>query len=195
MPQDCSSPQTLDFKELFLSVLWCPLHRLIKLLPRRKWDFKRKNGGILQVLKKQCWTMVNRSWTQTDWVYKLQLYHLRIVWSWASLSKLVPQQNWTSKRNQEEGFVWICSQILLYDFKAHALPLVAQRFKHLPVMWETQVRSLGQEDPLEKEMATHSSILAWRIPWTEEPGGLQSMGSQRVGHDWATSLHFTSPLW
>ena len=55
-------------------------------------------------------------------------------------------------------------------------------------MQETRVQSLGQEDPLEKEMATHSSILAWRIPWTEEPGGLQSTGSQRVGHDWATSL-------
>ena len=66
--------------------------------------------------------------------------------------------------------------------------LVAQRLKHLPGMRETQVRSLGQEDPLEKEMATHSSTLAWRIPWTEEPGRLQSMGSQRVGHDWATSL-------
>jgi len=50
-------------------------------------------------------------------------------------------------------------------------------------MLETQVQSLGQEDPLEKEMATHSSTLAWKIPWTEEPGGLQSMGSQRVGHD------------
>ena len=58
--------------------------------------------------------------------------------------------------------------------------LVAQRLKHLPAMQETQVRSLGWEDPLEKEMATHSSILAWRIPWTENPGGLQSMGSQRV---------------
>ena len=55
-------------------------------------------------------------------------------------------------------------------------------------MWETQVRSLGWEDPLEKEMATHSSILAWRIPWTEEPGRLQSTGSQRVRHNWATSL-------
>ena len=55
--------------------------------------------------------------------------------------------------------------------------------KRLPAMWETQVQSLGQEDPLEKEMATHSKILAWRIPWTEEPGGLQSTGSQRVGHD------------
>ena len=54
---------------------------------------------------------------------------------------------------------------------------------NLPAMWETRVQSLSQEDLLEKEMATHSSILAWRIPWTEEPGGLQSMGSHRVGHD------------
>ena len=61
--------------------------------------------------------------------------------------------------------------------------LVAQRLKPLPAMQETWVRSLGPEDPLEKEMATHSSILAWRIPWMEEPGGLQSMESQRVGHD------------
>ena len=60
---------------------------------------------------------------------------------------------------------------------------MAQRLKRLPAMQETWVQSLGQEDPLEKEMATHSSILAWRIPWTEEPGGLQSMGLQRVGHD------------
>ena len=56
--------------------------------------------------------------------------------------------------------------------------LVAQTVKNLPVMQETRVQSLGQEDPLEKGMANHSSILAWRIPWTEEPGGLQSMGSQ-----------------
>ena len=60
---------------------------------------------------------------------------------------------------------------------------MAQRLKRLPGMQETRVRSLGREDPLEKEMATHSSILAWRIPWTEEPGRLQSTASQRVGHD------------
>ena len=63
---------------------------------------------------------------------------------------------------------------------------MAQRVKNLPPvldMQETQVQSLGQEDPLEKEMATHCSILAWEIPWTEEPGGLQSMGSQRIGCD------------
>ena len=61
--------------------------------------------------------------------------------------------------------------------------LVAQRLKRLPPMWETRVRSLDREDPLEKEIVTHSSILAWRIPWTEKPGRLQFTGSQRVGHD------------
>ena len=61
--------------------------------------------------------------------------------------------------------------------------LVAQAVKSLPAVWKTRVRSLGQEDPLEKEMAIHSIILAWRIPWTEQPSRLQSTGSQRVGHD------------
>ena len=61
--------------------------------------------------------------------------------------------------------------------------LVAQMVKYLPAMQETQVQSLGWEDPLEKGMATHSSILVWRIPWAEEPGRLQSMGSQKVRHD------------
>ena len=60
---------------------------------------------------------------------------------------------------------------------------MTQMVKNQPAMQETWVRSLGREDPLEKEMATHASVLAWRIPWTEEPGKLQSMGSQRVGHD------------
>ena len=72
--------------------------------------------------------------------------------------------------------------------------LVAQRLKHLPPMRETRVHSLGWEDPLEKEIATHSSILAWRIPWTEEPGRLQSVGLQRVGHDWTTSLSLSFTL-
>ena len=73
---------------------------------------------------------------------------------------------------------------LMYIFNAVIwASLVAQRLKHLPAMQETWVQSLGWEDTLEKEMATHSSILAWRIPWLEEPGGLQSMGLQRVRHD------------
>ena len=66
---------------------------------------------------------------------------------------------------------------------AYEASLVAQTVKNPPEMRETQVRSLGWEDPLEKEMTTHSSILAWRIPWTEELGGPQSTGSQRVGRD------------
>ena len=75
--------------------------------------------------------------------------------------------------------------------------LVAQMVKCLPMMWETWVRSLScWQDPLEKEMATHSSTLAWKIPWMEEPGRLQSTGLQRVRHDWATSLSlFTFMHW
>ena len=61
--------------------------------------------------------------------------------------------------------------------------MLKKKKKNLPAVQETQIQSLGWEDPLEKEMATHSSILAWKISWTEEPGGLQSMGSQRVGHN------------
>ena len=67
--------------------------------------------------------------------------------------------------------------------------LVAQMVKNLPAMRETQVRPLGQEDPLKKEMATYSCILAWGIPWTEETGGLQPTGSQRVSPNWATNTH------
>ena len=80
-----------------------------------------------------------------------------------------------------------CSLISSLPFTCHSYlrwaSLVAQRLKPLLTMQETWVRSLGQEDPLEKEMATHSSVLVWRIPWMEEPGVLQSMGSQRAGHD------------
>ena len=74
----------------------------------------------------------------------------------------------------------LCHPVFLLPF------LISQMVKNLPAMQETWVQSLVQKDPLEKGMATHSSILAWRIPWTEEPGRLQSMGSQRVRHDWVT---------
>ena len=76
--------------------------------------------------------------------------------------------------------------------------LVAQTVKSLPAVQETQVWSLAQEDPLEKKMSNHSSTLAWKIPWTEEPGRLQPMGSQRVRHDWAASFSlsfFFQYLW
>ena len=70
-----------------------------------------------------------------------------------------------------------------FTFTLHITSLVAQMVKRLPAVWETWVQYLGWENPLEKEMATHSSTLAWKSPWTEEPGGLQSTGLQRVGHD------------
>ena len=73
--------------------------------------------------------------------------------------------------------------LILVKGKGHGISLVSQTVKKLPAMQETWVLSLGWEDPLEKGMVTHSSILAWRIPWTEEPGRLQCMGSLRVGHD------------
>ena len=83
-----------------------------------------------------------------------------------------------------------CTQnhILYIRPKRLLISLVVQSVKRLLAMRDTWVRSLGREDPLEKEMAAHSSTLAWKIPWMEEPGGLQSVGLQRVGHNWATSL-------
>ena len=72
---------------------------------------------------------------------------------------------------------------------------MAQMVKRLSTMWETRVRSLGREDPLEKEMAIHSSTITWKIPWTEEPGRLQPMGSRRVGHNWVTLPYLTELYW
>ena len=77
----------------------------------------------------------------------------------------------------------MCVLLALFTINLSGASLLAQTVKTLPAMQETPVQSLGWEDPLEKGTATHPSILAWRISWTEEPGGLQSMRSQRVGHD------------
>ena len=82
------------------------------------------------------------------------------------------------------------SQRIGQDWSDLAAAAVAQMVKNLPTMLETWIWSLDQEDPLEKGLASHSSILAWRIPWTEEPGGLQSMGLQKVKSDWASNKHF-----
>ena len=88
------------------------------------------------------------------------------------------------KPDQSCSHALLCTMLASQEkIKLEGFFLRAQRLKHLPAMGETWVQSLGREDPLEKEMATHSSILAWRIPWTEKPGGLQSTGLQRVGPD------------
>ena len=86
-------------------------------------------------------------------------------------------------------YIYICVYILSTT-TVFRVSLVVQMVKNLPAMQETQVQSLGQKDPLEKGMTTHSSILAWTVPWTEEPSGLQSMGLQRCGHDWVTNTCF-----
>ena len=108
------------------------------------------------------------------------------------------QSTGSQSRTQLSDFTFTFHNVKEHTTHFKELPkgfpsLVAQRLKCLPAMRVTRVRSLGREDPLEKEMATHSSFLAWEIPWTQEPGGLQSTGSQRVGQDWPTSLSLS--LW
>ena len=99
-----------------------------------------------------------------------------------------------SSPQTNHGLCWKIKLILnlyfpqLFHINFWTASLVAQMVKYLPAMWETRVRFLGQEGPLEKEMAIHFSTLAWKITWMEEPDRLQSMGSQKVEHNWATSL-------
>ena len=90
---------------------------------------------------------------------------------------------WPPPPQAQQSLVWKLCKHSTYSL----ILVVTQTVKNLPVMRETWVRSLGQEDPQEKGTATYSSILSWRIPWTEEPGGLQSMGLQRVIYDWETN--------
>ena len=94
--------------------------------------------------------------------------------------------SWPKQDAWESNVRWT----ILKHVDVNEASLVAQPVKNLPAMQEIWVWFLSQEDPLEKEMATHASILAREIPWIEEPDGLQSMGSQRVGHDWATNMRW-----
>ena len=118
--------------------------------------------------------------TSTFWTEQLKGwgYHVQI---WGRLSG----ENSTLKK--EKSGIRLSPLNLRCPSAIQRPHLVAQMVKNLPAMQETQVQSLGRENPLEKGTAIHSSILAWRIPWTEESGRLQSMGSQRVRHDWETN--------
>ena len=150
----------------------------------------RGGDGWMASLTQRTWIWLNsRSWWWTGRPGMLQsmgLQRVRLNW----LTKL-NQTNNQMKCNLKEPIGMVTFFILSkkikvseeFYFKEYLGSLVAQRLKRLPARQETLVRSLGPEDPLEKEMATHSSILAWKIPWTEKPGRLQSIGSQRVGHD------------
>ena len=100
--------------------------------------------------------------------------------------------------SERDNEIWVKCKIYYirtWADQGNPVSLVAQMVKNLPTMQETQVRSLDQADPLKKGKATHSTILTWRIPWTEEPGGLQSMWLQRVRHNWATHTHTLSKVY
>ena len=101
---------------------------------------------------------------------------------------LEPDVYWRDQYPLSPVITWF---LLTWEYGCFRVFPVAQMVKNLPATQETWVGSLGQEDSLEKEIAVHSSILAWEIPWTEEPGGLQPMGSQRVGHDRVTNTTTT----
>ena len=117
----------------------------------------------------------SRKWL-LEWLQSKRLSSY--LWLWSSCFQshnAVCFSELYNKRSKQRG---------LYCTFIDRMMLMAQGVKKPPAMQETQVQSLGWEDPQEEEMATHSSILSWKISWTEEPGGLQSMGSQRVRHDW-----------
>ena len=129
------------------------------------------------------WLLRESPWAQASIVHKIPLDKAPSVGFLPCSSSLLPSPQPCSvgplpQMNQCLQF-FILSSLLWRNSKS----LMAQMIKNMPAIQETRVQSLGWEDPLEKRMGTHSSILAWRIPWTEEPGGLQSMGSQRVRHD------------
>ena len=182
--------------------------RLILLTTKPPGKSKNTGVGSLSLLWGPCWP---RNWTRDSCIVGGFFYQLSYLIQWMVIGKLLwgkysirfgnpVRTRWDttfklfgeSARDKSANNTNKALNTKHYNM-SRASP-VAQRLKRLPAIQETRVRSLSREDPLEKEMATHSSILAWRIPWTEEPSRLQSMGSQRVRHDWATSLHFTSLL-
>ena len=120
-------------------------------------------------------------------------HHLMMKLLYLIVEGTTTEEGWKKKKNSS-ALLWTPSSFYLVFIPSslciYRASLVAQMVKNLPAMQETLVWFLGQKDPLEEGMTIHSSILAWRIPWTEEPGGLQSMGSQRVGYDWVTNTMY-----
>ena len=117
---------------------------------------------------------------------------------------MLPIRTWNQLIKQLDNYIIVLTislynnnyykiEIVFQSSNLTGITLVAQMIKNLPVMWDIWVWSLGQEDSLEKEMVIQSSILAWEIPWTEEPGGLQFMELQRITQDWATNTNLIRP--
>ena len=149
--------------------------------------------------------MISIENTSGEWFYSVE-GSILVTWIssmiWAEMLK--NKQDWGREDGERHTAFFHDAprrwhtQSTLQIIKLHLIQgasLVAQLVKNLPAVWETWVQSPGREDPLEKERATHSSIAAWRIPWTEKSGRLQSMGSQRVGQDWVTNTFTSSYSW
>ena len=139
--------------------------------------------------KNTLWSVKCWNWSSRREKRKECTLHLKtrdnIVWSWLWSPSVYVALSVLHPSTVNSTYIW---EILAWS-------LVAQTVNNLSAMQETQIRYLGQEDPLEKGMATHSSIFAWRITWTEEPGRLQSTVSQRVGRDWVTNTLPCSMYW
>ena len=160
-----------------------------------RWSEIRK--GLLEDVAKAETCRTRRSYGKSQmWVYQAQdIAYTKAQWQnriWCFHRKRrKPKLARVNKVDEGDYKDFIidskCNEKSLDDFKSTSL--AAHSVKNLPAIWETWVWSLGWEDPLEKEMAIHSSVLARKISWTEEPGGLQSMGSQRARHDWATNTY------
>ena len=164
-----------------------------------RWAGLSPRTGVLAVTKgtsKRVWPTLQRPLALGGWVVKSMSSGSR--WTWAQISVLPLGRD-------SRYFIFLIFKLLIVVeytwhqicyFNHYTASLVVQMVKNLPVMQEMQVRFLGWEDPLEKGVVPHSRILAWRIPWTEEPDRLQFMALQRAGHDWATkttwSVQFSS---
>ena len=122
------------------------------------------------------------------WSFQL-IFRVDFLYDWLIWSCCPRDSQESSSAPQFESINSMVLSLFYGPILTSLASLVAQMVKNLPVMRDTKVLSLGLEDSLAKQMATHSSILAWRVPWTEESGKLQSIGSQRIGHDWVTNTH------
>ena len=140
-----------------------------------------------------CFILLKSSISWSDHVTIISIHFALDMWMVFNLGTIM------NKATMSKSLLWAYFFLYKVHFKFSILffnmtYLVAQMVKRLSTIQETGVRSLGREDPLEKEMAIYSSTIAWKLPWTEEPGRLRSMGTQRVRHDWATSLFFNIHL-
>ena len=160
-------------------------------LSSRCWHSSREAAWGSRRLEPRTWIFPrgSRGWKRSSlphtWFHRLLFENASVLWFGQSWIGFLSTRDTKSCR---EVFQKVGGRA------ERRASLVAQMVKNLPEMWEAQVLSLSQENPLVKGMATHSTIFAWRILWTEEPGRLQSMGSQRVGHNWVTNTYFQKAL-